>query len=111
MQENEHDNLLLEQFFSQQRQEIADNGFSNRVMHRLPDRRAQISRWWSAAGFTMALVMFVKFDGPRLVLDTLKQTANILIQNSMETELDLKTVAIAGVVLLCLGYKKLASLA
>ena len=34
----ENDEKLLKDFFTANKQEIADNGFSRRVMHRLPDR-------------------------------------------------------------------------
>ena len=39
------DDKLLQQFFSDNRKEIEDNGFSRRVMHHLPDRyyRARLS--------------------------------------------------------------------
>ena len=34
----ENEEKLLKDFFTANKHEIADNGFSRRVMHRLPDR-------------------------------------------------------------------------
>ena len=41
------DDKLLQQFFSDNRKEIEDNGFSRRVMHHLPDRYYRISQLWT----------------------------------------------------------------
>ena len=38
MTEIDNDKLLRD-FFAENKQEIADNGFSRRVMHHLPDRK------------------------------------------------------------------------
>ena len=53
---------LLESFFSQARtQEIADNGFTERVMHRLPDRAQQLSRLWTLFCLALGIVLVVVF--------------------------------------------------
>ena len=52
------DDKLLQQFFSDNRKEIEDNGFSRRVMHHLPDRYYRISQLWSLFCFTLAVVLF-----------------------------------------------------
>ena len=60
MMEDKNDNLLLEQFFSQaKKQEIADGGFSDRVMRQLPDRSLRLSRLWTAFCVLTALALFV----------------------------------------------------
>ena len=46
------DDKLLQQFFSDNRKEIEDNGFSRRVMHHLPNRYYRISQLWSLFCFT-----------------------------------------------------------
>ena len=35
---------LLKDFFAENKREIADNGFSRRVMHHLPDRSNRLAR-------------------------------------------------------------------
>ena len=43
MTEIDNDKLLRD-FFAENKQEIADNGFSRRVMHHLPDRSNRLAR-------------------------------------------------------------------
>ena len=62
----ENNDKLLENFFAENRQEVADNGFSRRVMHRLPNRNSRLARLWTAGGFTLAAVLFVLMDGLQL---------------------------------------------
>lgn len=57
------DDKLLQQFFSDNRKEIEDNGFSRRVMHHLPNRYYRISQLWSLFCFTLAVVLFFVLDG------------------------------------------------
>ena len=52
MTEIDNDKLLRD-FFTENRQEIADRGFSRRVMHHLPDRSNRLARIWNA--FVMAV--------------------------------------------------------
>lgn len=106
----ENDDKLLSAFFAGHRQEIADNGFSRRVMHRLPDRSRRLAQLWSICCFTLALVLFITLDGLQLILGTLHETFDTLVQNGA-SELDPKSLLIAGGVLLFFGYRKIASLA
>ena len=80
----ENDDKLLTAFFAGNRQEIPDNGFTRRVMRHLPDRTHRISQVWVT--FTTAA------------------------QSGM-TELDPKSLLVAGIVLLYLLYRKICSLA
>ena len=52
----ENDDKLLTSFFAEHRQEIADNGFSRRVLRHLPDRSRHLAQIWTAFCFTLALV-------------------------------------------------------
>lgn len=64
MTENNHDERLLEQFFQTARQvELDDDGFTERVMRRLPDRSLRLSRLWTAACIVAGLVAFTLFGG------------------------------------------------
>lgn len=105
------DEKLLTTFFAEHRQEIPDNGFSRRVMHRLPDRTLWLSRLWTGFCFTLAVVLFVVLDGAQLLIDSLRETFDAALQHGAAAELDPKTLAIAAVVLILLGYRKIASLA
>ena len=104
------DDKLLQQFFSDNRKEIEDNGFSRRVMHHLPDRDYRISQLWSLFCFTLAVVLFFVLDGLQLVLGALRETFTSAVESGA-AELDLKSLIIAAVVLVYLGYRKICSLA
>lgn len=104
------DDKLLQQFFSDNRKEIKDNGFSRRVMRHLPDRYYRISQMWSMFCFTLAVVLFFALDGLKLVVGALRETFTSAVQSGA-TELDPKSMLIAGIVLLYLGYRKISSLA
>ena len=61
---NEADDLLLQQFFSEaSQQQIADDGFSRRVMQHLPSRINWFTRLWNAFCILVFVVLFVAFDG------------------------------------------------
>lgn len=105
----ENDDKLLNSFFAEHRQDIADNGFSRRVLRQLPDRSRRLSQIWVTFCFTLALVLFVAFDGLRLMLDALRETFSTAIQSGA-TEIDPKSLIIAGIVLLYFGCRKISSL-
>lgn len=106
----ENNNHILEQFFADNRHEIADNGFSNRVMRHLPDHNYRLSQIWTAFCFAIALILFVALDGLQLVLGTLRETFISVIENGA-AELNPKSLILAGVVLLYFGYRKISTLA
>lgn len=65
MTEIDNDKLLRD-FFTENRQEIADRGFSRRVMHHLPDRSNRLARIWNAFVMAVGAVLFVSLGGPEL---------------------------------------------
>ena len=73
MDMTETDDKQIEQFLSAGRREIADNGFSRRVMRHLPDRRERFVLWWTRLGFTLALVLFIALDGIQLLWNALRE--------------------------------------
>lgn len=73
-----NDNELLESFFQSAReQQIDDNGFTERVMQRLPDSIAQHSKlqklsWlWTTFCIVLAVLLFLKFIGWQTALTDL----------------------------------------
>ena len=87
----ENDEKLLKDFFTANKQEIADNGFSRRVMHRLPDR----SNW---------------MGGLEAAWGTIREVFISMI-NQGTAELDPKSIIIASVVLVFMATRKVASMA
>jgi hypothetical protein len=71
------DNELLEKLFKEARQmEVADNGFTQRVMQQLPQAEAYhpllrsrlaLSRLWTGFCITVAVVLFVLMRGWELI--------------------------------------------
>ena len=104
MTEIDNDKLLRD-FFTENRQEIADRGFSRRVMHHLPDRS-------NRNAFVMAVgaVLFVSLGGPEAAWGTIREVFIGMI-NHGTTSLDPKSIIIASVVLLFMAARKVASLA
>lgn len=106
----ENNDKLLESFFAGKRQEVADNGFTHRVMRSLPRRSNRLARLWTAGGFTLAAGLFVALDGLELLWNSLREAfTSGLADGMMQT--DPRSIAVAVVVLLCLMYRKIASLA
>lgn len=106
----ENDDKLLESFFAGERQEVADNGFTSRVMHSLPRRSNRLARLWTAGGFTLAAVLFVALDGLELLWNSLREAFTSTLADGM-AQTDPRSMAVAVVVVLFLMYKKIASLA
>lgn len=69
MDMTEHDEKLLADFFSQAaEQEITDDGFTERVLSHVADDRSQrLSRLWTAFCLAVGVVLFVLFDGWRVL--------------------------------------------
>lgn len=64
-----HDDKLLRQFFSEASQQtMADDGFSSRVMHRLPRRMNWFSRLWTVCCILVAVALAYATD----ILDDLR---------------------------------------
>jgi len=66
------DNMMIEAFFKQAaQQQIEDNGFTERVMHNLPDRKAQVvrrlSQLWTLFCIAVGGVLFFMFGGWQVV--------------------------------------------
>ncbi|MBR7043378.1 MAG: DUF5056 domain-containing protein [Prevotella sp.] len=57
------DEELVAMFFDENRQELADEGFSHQVMHRLPTRSVRLNRIWTALCSVVGIVFFILFDG------------------------------------------------
>ena len=66
------DNRMIEDFFKQAaQQQIEDNGFTERVMHSLPDRKAHVvrrlSQLWTLFCIVVAGLLFFMFGGWQVV--------------------------------------------
>ena len=63
------DDLLLERFFQAARAEqLPDNGFTHRVMTRLPERQLRLSKLWTAACIVLGVVVFTLSGGWNIIV-------------------------------------------
>lgn len=69
MKEINEDDIIL--FIKEQKQEVADNGFSKRVMRRLPSHKHAITTWVDVALTAACLCLFAALGGFDFVRDTL----------------------------------------
>lgn len=106
----ETDDKLLKQFFSEQKQEIEDRGFSRRVMRNLPGRSHRFGQVWSGLCMALAAILFFAFGGLQATIGTLREVFVSLVQHSTTANFDPKSLAIAAVVLLILGMRKVYSM-
>lgn len=109
MTETDNDKRLCD-FFSENKHEIADNGFSRRVMRHLPDRSNRLTHIWTVFVLAIGTALFFWLGGLGAVWGTLREVFISMI-NHGTTTLDPKSLLIAAVVLLFMGTRKVLSMA
>ena len=84
---NDADEQLLQAFFADHQEEIADDGFSNRVMQHLPaPSHRRMERWWQVACIVMGVVFIVSTQMVSSLEDSLfasKVTAMMLFSKAL----------------------------
>lgn len=98
---------LISQFMKENKKELPDNGFSRRVMHRLPDRERRLSRIWIAICSGIGLLLFFLFDGFNAVLDIGKEIF-ISAGNNLG-DVNPQYLILTALILFGLGLKKILS--
>lgn len=84
---NDADEQLLQAFFADHQEEIADDGFSDRVMQHLPaPSHRRMERWWQVACIVMGVVFIVSTQMVSSLEDSLfasKVTAMMLLSKAL----------------------------
>ena len=84
---NDADEQLLQAFFADHQEEIADDGFSDRVMQHLPaPSHRRMERWWQVACLVMGVVFIVFTQMVSSLEDSLfasKVTAMMLLSKAL----------------------------
>ncbi|MBO4486688.1 MAG: DUF5056 domain-containing protein [Prevotella sp.] len=57
------DDELVAMFFEENRQELSDDGFTQRVMEQLPSRSVRLNRIWTVVCSLLGIVFFILADG------------------------------------------------
>lgn len=81
------DEQLLQAFFADHQEEIADDGFSDRVMQHLPaPSHRRMERWWQVACIVMGVIFIVSTQMVSSLEDSLfasKVTAMMLLSKAL----------------------------
>ncbi len=105
----ETDDKLIREFFGDHKQEIADNGFSRRVMHHLPDRQHKLARMRTICATIAVTILFFAFGGLQATIEVFRNIFVSLVQQGA-TNFDPRSLLIVVVVLGLLGMRKAYSM-
>lgn len=103
------DDKLIEEFLTMNIQEIADNGFSQKVMKRLPKENPLWGRIWTIFGLTLTIFLFLKLNGIQIVLNSLLEPVKDFLQICPDTNIDLTTLAVIMIAVWFIACQKIAS--
>ena len=102
---------LLKDFFAENKREIADNGFSRRVMRNLPGRNHRLIQIWGMVCTVLCVILFFAFGGLQATISTLREVFVSMVQHGLTAGFDPKSIIIATVVLLFMAGRKVVSMA
>ena len=106
---NNTDDQLINKFMQANKHEVTDNGFSRRVMHRLPMRAKVVSDVLTCIGIVVSCILFIVFDGATLIYEAIvpvfQESSARLIEN-----LNFQTLIPLVVVMAYLGIQKAIAL-
>ena len=100
----EDNDSLLQQFFSEAvSQQIADNGFTERVMQRLPSRMNWFVRIWNTVCIVLFAVLFVVFQGWDLLAVQLEVMLRTMSTHSFSINLLMVFTIVFGLLFVGVG--------
>ena len=100
----DNDERLLQQFFSEAaNQKIEDNGFTDRVIRQLPERKSRFVFLWNIACVAVFLVLFVVFRGWDLLAVHFEVMLRTLSSESFSINLLMMAVVLFGLLFVGVG--------
>ena len=100
----EDNDSLLQQFFSEAAsQQIADDGFTERVMQRLPSRMNWFVRIWNTVCIGLFVVLFIVFRGWDLLAVQLEVMLRTMSTHSFSVNLLMAFTIIFGLLFVGVG--------
>ena len=106
----EQDERLLERFFGEQLFEVTDDGFSHRVMKKIPDRARRLNRLWTALCLVAAVAFIIAERGLTAMVGSLQGLWADVSTHELLSRLNPLTVYLALVLLAAVGsYRLLAA--
>jgi hypothetical protein len=104
MDMTEDNDLLLKQFFNEAAQQtIEDNGFTDRVIRQLPERKSRFVFLWNMACVAVFLVLFVVFRGWDLLAVHFEVMLRTLSSESFSINLLMMAVVLFGLLFVGVG--------
>ena len=109
---NKNDEQLISKFMQANKQDVADNGFSRRVMRRLPIRAKAISDILTAICVVASCILFYVFDGAGLIYEAFESFLPAFRQSSVQMieNLNFQTLIPILAVITYLGIQKAEAL-
>lgn len=105
----ENEDKLISQFMHANKHEIADNGFSRRVIRQLPERAQWLSDVLSIVCTLLCCILFYVFDGFdylfRAIIEIITSQSYNLVNNG-----NFQTLLVATVVLIIVGVQRVRSI-
>ena len=100
------DEDLIGKFFAEQTFDVPDQGFSSRVMRRLPDSSLRLSRIWTAVCAVALVAVFILTKGwvalmgsfQGLFADTVTSVSQLSLASAFATVVTLSALACYGLV-------------
>lgn len=99
---NRNDEQIISSFMKANKQELADNGFSRRVMHRLPVSAKVWSDILTAICVVLCGVLLYVFDGFNVIFHAIREILESQSMELMNSNLPTLLVAFATVSFLCI---------
>lgn len=105
----ENDDKLIKSFMLANKHEIMDNGFSRRVVRRLPQRAQWLSDILSVVCAIICCTLFYVFNGFEVLFQTICEVFTSQ-SYSLMSNTNFQSLIIATIVLLIIGMQRVCSL-
>ena len=102
---NNRDEQLISQFMQANKHEVADNGFSRRVMHRLPVSAKVWSDILTTVCVVLCGVLLYVYDGLNLILSSLREVFQTHSADITNNPNNLYTLCMLSIVLAFLSIR------
>lgn len=99
------DEDLLIRFMNENKHDIADNGFSRRIMRNLPCRHNRFIRMCNVLCAIIGVFLFITFDGFQAIIELLRNMFVRIVQNGV-VNIDWKVLAILCVITLIFAIER-----
>lgn len=105
----ENDDQLIKSFLLSRKQEIADNGFSRRVIRRLPEKAERLSDILSVTCTILCCLLFYVFNGFEILYGII---CEIVTSQACQLtgDINFQSLIIGAVVLAVIGIQRILSL-